>query len=202
MVGFNRRFAPLAVRTRELLAGVAEPKTLVMTVNAGVVPADHWTQDPERGGGRVIGEGCHFIDLLRYLVGSPIVSVQSASVGGPDGFRRDDKITFTLSFADGSLGTVHYFGNGSKSFPKERMEAFCAGRVLRLDNWRSLTGYGWPKFRRLSARRQDKGHEAEMRAVIAAVASGGPAPIPLDEILEVTRTAFEVVERAALRVGP
>ena len=148
MVGFNRRFSPHAVKIKSLLAGAIEPKVFVMTVNAGAIPSSHWTQDPEVGGGRIVGEGCHFVDLLRFLAGSPITDVQARSVGGsPSDGIRNDKVTITLSFGDGSMGTIHYLANGNKSFPKERLEVFCGGRILVLDNFRRLTGYGWKGFR-------------------------------------------------------
>ncbi|MCC6729339.1 MAG: bi-domain-containing oxidoreductase [Chthonomonadales bacterium] len=195
-VGFNRRFAPLAVRMRDMLAAVREPKTLIMTVNAGAIPPEHWTQDPAVGGGRVVGEGCHFVDLLRFLVGAPIAGVQAATVGCQAGPLRDDRATFTIRFEDGSLGTVHYFANGSKAFPKERLEAFCAGRVLQIDNYRALAGYGWPRFRGARLRSQDKGHRAEMAALVAAVAGGRPWPTPFAEAAEVTRATFEIARAA------
>ncbi|NJD61582.1 MAG: Gfo/Idh/MocA family oxidoreductase, partial [Deltaproteobacteria bacterium] len=195
-VGFNRRFAPQVRKMTELLAGAAEPKAMVLTVNAGRIPADHWTQDREEGGGRVLGEGCHFVDLLRHLAGSPIVDVSAASVGGtPSDGIREDKSVWTLSFADGSLGTVHYLANGHKSFPKERLEVFCGGRILVLDNFRRLAGYGWKGFRGLDLWRQDKGHAAEVAAFVAAVEKGGAPPIPFGELVEVTRAMFRIAER-------
>ncbi|PWB61099.1 MAG: dehydrogenase, partial [Deltaproteobacteria bacterium] len=195
-VGFNRRFAPQVRKMTELLAGAAEPKAMVLTVNAGRIPADHWTQDREEGGGRVLGEGCHFVDLLRHLAGSPIVDVSAASVGGtPSDGIREDKSVWTLSFADGSLGTVHYLANGHKSFPKERLEVFCGGRILVLDNFRRLAGYGWKGFRGLDLWRQDKGHAAEVAAFVAAVEKGGAPPIPFGELVEVTRATFRIAER-------
>jgi predicted dehydrogenase len=200
MVGFNRRFAPHAVKMKSLLAGAIEPKVFVMTVNAGVIPVSHWTQDPEVGGGRIIGEGCHFVDLLRFLAGSPITDVQACSVGGsPSDGIRDDKVTITLSFADGSIGTIHYLANGHKSFPKERLEVFCGGRILILDNFRRLTGYGWKGFRGEILWRQDKGHAAEAAAFVSTVEKGGPPPIPFEELIEVTRTTFEIARRAGGR---
>jgi predicted dehydrogenase len=144
MVGFNRRFAPQIQKLKELLDGVQGAKSFIMTVNAGQIPADHWTQDPAVGGGRVIGEACHFVDLLRFLAGASITGYHSAYLG-KDALR--DKASLMLSFADGSTGTVHYLANGHKSFPKERLEVFCGGRVLQLDNFRKLKGYGWPGFR-------------------------------------------------------
>jgi predicted dehydrogenase len=194
MVGFNRRFAPHIQRMQTLLQSMVEPKVFVMTVNAGAIPLEHWTQDPHIGGGRIIGEGCHFIDLLRFLAGQTIVGVQAAMLGAtPAGAVQEDKMIFTLRFADGSLGTVHYLANGPKSFPKERLEVFCAGRVLQLDNFRSLRGYGWPGFKTMRLWRQDKGHSAGIAAFIEAIRQGSSAPIPFAELIEVTRVSFEVV---------
>jgi len=186
MVGFNRRFAPHIVKLQELLRDARKPKALIMTVNAGAIPADHWTQDPERGGGRIIGEACHFIDLLRFLAGSAIAS------SGVTRLSRDT-VTIALAFADGSTGTVHYLANGHRSFPKERLEVFCGGRILQLDNFRTLRGYGWRGFRKMSLWRQDKGHAAAVAAFLDAVRQGRPSPIPLEEVIEVTRATFQVV---------
>lgn len=196
MVGFNRRFAPHLVKMKSLLAGAAEPKAFVMTVNAGSIPASHWTQDPLVGGGRILGEGCHFVDLLRFLAGSAIAEVQARAVGGsPSDGIREDKAVVTLAFADGSIGTIHYLANGHKSFPKERLEVFCGGRILVLDNFRRLTAFGWKGFRGDRLWRQDKGHAAEVAAFVSAVENGGPPPIPFDEIVEVTRATFEIARR-------
>ncbi|MFQ6310945.1 bi-domain-containing oxidoreductase [Lysobacter capsici] len=193
MVGFNRRFAPQVRKMHTLLAGVREPKAFVMTVNAGAIPADHWTQDPQLGGGRLIGEACHFVDLLRFLADSPIMSHQLTAVGNVAGVGiRSDRVSFTLSFADGSFGTVHYLANGDKSFPKERLEVFAAGRVLQLDNFRRLRGYGWPGFTRMNLWRQDKGQAACAQAFMQAVQGQAPAPIPIEQILEVARVTIEL----------
>lgn len=195
-IGFNRRFAPHVRKMRELLAPLREPKSFVMTVNAGELPADHWTQDPQVGGGRIIGEGCHFIDLLRFLAGHPVVDVKATIMGGAGDIRsREDKMALTLAFADGSFGTVHYLANGHKGFPKERLEVFCAGRILALDNFLDLRGYGFSGFRRMRAWHQDKGHDACIAAFVRAVREGGPAPIPLEEIIEVTRVSLEAVDQ-------
>ena len=188
MVGFNRRFAPHVEKMKALLDGVRDPKSFVLTVNAGQVPVDHWTQDQDIGGGRLIGEACHFIDLLRHLANSPITTFDRVSLTSPAG----DTFTLQLAFADGSIGSVHYFANGSRSFPKERLEVFCAGRVLQLDNFRRLYGYGWPGFRKMTLRRQDKGHQGCTAAFVRAIESGGPAPIPFDELREVTRITIEL----------
>lgn len=187
MVGFNRRFAPHIQRMKQLLDGVAEPKTLVMTVNAGHIPLEHWTQDRLVGGGRIIGEGCHFIDLLRFLTGSPITVVQAMSTG-------EDKVTATLRFADGSIGTIHYFSNGHKSFPKEQLEVFCAGKVLQLDNFRKLRGYGWSGFRKMDLWNQDKGQTACAAAFVDAIRQGTGSPIPWNELVEVTHVTFDIMD--------
>lgn len=198
MVGFNRRFAPQVRKVKELLAGVSEPKSLVMTVNAGAIPVEHWTQDPDVGGGRIVGEGCHFIDLLRDLAGAPIAGHDAVALGRHSALAVvSDKTTITLQFVDGSVGTIHYLANGHKGFPKERLEVFCAGRVLQLDNFRKLRGWGWPGFSKMNLWRQDKGQQACAQAFVDAVAKGGPAPIPLDEILEVSRVSIELQKMAS-----
>ena len=193
MVGFNRRFAPHIVKIKSLLDAVKEPKSFIMTVNAGQISVDHWTQDPKVGGGRIIGEACHFIDLMRFLVGYPITGVKSTIIGNYSKVEPgSDKITFTMTFADGSFGTVHYLANGHKSFPKERVEVFCAGRILVLDNFRVLRGYGWPGFKKMRLLRQDKGHIAEVQEFIEAIKEGKESPIPAEELFEVTRVSFEI----------
>ncbi len=194
MVGFNRRFSPHTKQIKSLLATTSQPKAMIMTVNAGSIPADHWTQDLEVGGGRIIGEACHFIDLLRYLADSPIKSVQAISLADPSESGLEDKVTIQLSFEDGSIGTVHYFANGHKSFPKERLEVFVAGKILELDNFKSLTGYGWTNFSKFKTKSQDKGHAKGIEAFFSGVYSG-KAPIPLNEIYEVTEATFDVVDQ-------
>ncbi len=195
MVGFNRRFAPQVLRVKSLLAAAAEPKVFVMTVNAGAIPTEHWTQNEAEGGGRIIGEGCHFVDLLRFLAGSPIRRTHGVMVGAAPGVAvREDKSVITLEFEDGSLGTVHYVANGHRSFPKERLEVFCRGAVLQLDNFRRLRGYGWPGFGKLNLWRQDKGNDACIAAFVDAISTGRPSPMPFGELVEVTRATFDAVE--------
>jgi predicted dehydrogenase len=186
MVGFNRRFAPQMQKMKMLLAATAAPKSFVMTVNAGAIASDHWTQDRTVGGGRIIGEACHFIDLLRFLADSPIVRHERTVMDSTSG----DTLTIQLRFADGSIGAIHYFANGSKAFPKERLEVFTQGRVLQLDNFKKLTAFGWPGFTRMNLWQQDKGQKACAAAFLAAVRNGGPSPIPFDEIVEVSRTTI------------
>lgn len=192
MVGFNRRFSPHIQKMKSLLTQVCEPKSFVMTMNAGEIPADHWIQDIEVGGGRIIGEACHFIDLMRYLVGSSIVSVQCQQMGNSDSIDiTEDKVAITLGFADGSFGTIHYLANGAKNFPKERIEVFTSGRILQLDNFRKLKGYGWPKFKKMNLWRQDKGQIACVKAFLSAIEDGYQAPIHHEEIFEVARASIE-----------
>jgi len=191
-VGFNRRFSPHIQKVKSLLEGVRQPKSFVMTVNAGAIPSDHWTQDPNVGGGRIIGEGCHFIDLLRFLAGSEITGSDIVTLESGEG----DTVSMQLAFADGSIGTVHYFANGSKSFPKERLEVFASGRILQLDNFRTLRGFGWPDFKKMNLWRQDKGQEACAAAFVEAIKGGKPSPISFDEILEVSRVTIELAEKA------
>lgn len=190
MVGFNRRFAPQIQKMKHLLSSVSGPKSFIMTVNAGAIPVDHWTQDAEAGGGRIIGEACHFIDLLRFMAGSPIESWSKVIMNA----STDDTVTISLKFVDGSIGTVHYFANGTKAFPKERLEVFASGRVLQLDNYRKLTGFGWPGFRKMNLWRQDKGQKACAKGFIDAVFTGAQAPIAIDEVFEVSRVSIEIAQ--------
>jgi len=187
-VGFNRRFAPQTRKIHSLLSQMSCPKSFVVTVNAGKVPGDHWVHDPVQGGGRILGEACHFVDLLRFLAGAKITNHEIHSMRS---FTRDTA-TITLGFEDGSLGTINYFSNGSRSFPKERLEVFAEGRILQLDNFRRLRAFSWPGFRSFNLWRQDKGQAACAAAFIAAVTTGGEPPIPYDELLEVSRVAVAI----------
>lgn len=199
MVGFNRRFAPLARRLKEFLDGRAEPLVAHYRVNAGSLPLEHWLHDSEQGGGRIVGEGCHFVDLLAFLVGAPPVAVSAQAL--PDAGRyREDNVVLTFAFADGSLGTLSYLANGDKAFPKERLEVFCGGRVAVLDDYRSLeTVHNGRRGVSHSRLRQDKGHRAEWGAFVDAIRAGGPPPIPYDHLFGVSRATFAAVE--ALRDG-
>jgi predicted dehydrogenase/threonine dehydrogenase-like Zn-dependent dehydrogenase len=190
MVGFNRRFAPHTQRVKRLLDTLREPKVFVMTVNAGALPPGHWSLDPV-GGGRIIGEACHFIDLLRFLAGASVTGFQASRVAG-DPARAVDNASFTLSFDDGSIGTVHYSTSGHKAFPKERLEVFCAGRVLQLDNFRTLRGWGWSRFSRQSLWRQDKGQRGCAAAFVAAVRGTTAAPIASEDLFEVAQLTLDI----------
>jgi predicted dehydrogenase/threonine dehydrogenase-like Zn-dependent dehydrogenase len=199
MVGFNRRFAPQVRKMKSLLTSVREPKSFIMTINAGAIPPDHWTQDPTIGGGRIIGEACHFIDLMRHLAGCKIVSVQARGIGTLSAIKTpEDKASITLGFEDGSFGTILYLSNGSSAFPKERVEVFTAGRILQLDNFRKLLGFGWPGFSRMNLWRQDKGQKDCVTAFIRAVKTGQPAIAPEEifEVAEITLQAAELLRRS------
>ena len=194
MVGFNRRYAPQIQKMKKLLAPVKEPKSFIITVNAGPIAPDHWVQDDQVGGGRIIGEACHFIDLMRFLSDSEIISVQARRMGNFPGARVvDDRATITLGFADGSFGTIMYLANGASSFSKERVEVFAAGGVLQLDNFRRLKGYGWKGFKKFNLWKQDKGQKACVAAFLESIKSGLPA-IPSAEIFEVARVSIEAAQ--------
>ena len=193
MVGFNRRFSPLTVRMRELLSTSKSAKSFVMTVNAGAIPADHWTRDPDIGGGRILGEACHFIDLLRHLAGSTITDYSAVSVNASSADdAAAESAVINLKFADGSIGSVQYLTGGNNRYPKERLEVFTAGKVLRLDNFRQLRGWGWPGFSSQKLRRQDKGQKSCIDAVLTAIRKGRSSPIDLQEIIEVSRISIEL----------
>ena len=193
MVGFNRRFAPLLIDLQQQLARLSGPRAFVYTCNAGAIPADHWTQDPALGGGRLLGEACHFVDLLRHLAASPIEDLQLLSAA--DSKPCPDTFSLQLRFADGSIGNVHYFANGSNAFPKERLEVFAAGKVLRLDNYRKLQAWGIRGFNTRRLLSQDKGQQACCAAFLKAIETGGPPPIPVSELFEVQRWLLEAVNQ-------
>ena len=194
MVGFNRRFSPHVKKMKELLLSLHKPMSIVITVNAGAIPKDHWTQDLTSGGGRIIGEGCHFIDLARHLADSKISSVQALKMNVPGEEDLEENVVMNLSFENGSIANIQYLANGDKAFPKERIEVFCGNKVLALDNFKLLKGYGWKEFSKFKTRAQDKGHMNGIRAFIEGVQKG-IAPIPVNEIYEVTEATFDVVDQ-------
>ncbi|NBB79910.1 MAG: Gfo/Idh/MocA family oxidoreductase [Verrucomicrobia bacterium] len=198
MVGFNRRFSPHIQKIKALLDPIHEPKVFIFTMNAGHIPADHWTQDPDIGGGRIIGEACHYVDLMRFLADSKVTSIQVQRMGKVPGVEvSEDKASIMLGFENGSFGTIHYLANGSKQFPKERIEVFAAGRTLQLDNFRKLRAYGWPGFRKMNLWRMDKGQNACAKAFLDAIASGNSSPIPFDQIIEVAGKTIEAANMAS-----
>lgn len=191
LVGFNRRFAPMARAAREAVAARG-PFLATMRVNAGALPPGHWTLDPEVGGGRIVGEGCHFVDLLSFLAGdSPIVAVEARSAGRPRGLAED--VAVQIEFGDGSVGQILYTAKGASSLPKERLELHAGGMSLVLDDWREMTVHRGGSRRREG--KPGKGHREEIEALLAAVRSGGPSPIPFATLAGVTRATLEVHRR-------
>ncbi len=188
MVGFNRRFAPLVEKAATLLRSRSAASAFVYTVNAGAIPATHWAHDEQAGGGRILGEACHFIDLLRFLAGSPIIGSHIDYMSA----ETNDTACIQLRFANGSIGSINYLANGSKSFPKERIEIFSGGGILQIDNFRKLSCFGWDGAGNHRLWRQDKGQNACVAAFVKSIKEGTQAPIPLDEILEVSRVSIEL----------
>jgi predicted dehydrogenase/threonine dehydrogenase-like Zn-dependent dehydrogenase len=194
MVGFNRRFSPHSMKMKNLLIERSEPLAMNMTINAGVIPPGHWVHDPILGGGRIIGEACHFIDLMVYLTNSKVRSVSAAMFSGVP--VQEDKMSIVLGFEDGSVGTVNYFANGSKAYPKESLDVFSEGRVIRMVNFQRTEGYGFRGFSKFKTLRQDKGHRAELTAFIDRVIKGGQPLIPLGQLINVTRASFAAMTSA------
>jgi predicted dehydrogenase/threonine dehydrogenase-like Zn-dependent dehydrogenase len=191
-VGFNRRFAPLIQSLKSQIVQRNEPLHAHYRVNADFIQSNHWTQDPAIGGGRIIGEACHFIDVLTYLVGTPPVSVTAHALPN-NGKYSEDNVSMTFTFPDGSLGVVDYLANGDKSMQKERLEVFCEGMVAVLDDYVSLTTVKDGK-RREERGAQDKGWKGEMAEFARAIQGGGEAPIPYGQLIGVTKSTFAAVE--------
>jgi predicted dehydrogenase/threonine dehydrogenase-like Zn-dependent dehydrogenase len=191
-VGFNRRFAPLAIKMKSLLGKDNSPMNLIATMNAGNIPANVWVHDMEVGGGRIIGEACHFIDLCSYLTGSKVVSVCMNSMGkNPQ--ENTDNATILLRYENGSNAVINYFANGSKAYSKERVEVYHQERTLVMDNWRKLKGFGFRGFGGQSSG-QDKGHAHQFSLLVNSIRNGGPAIIPIDEIINTTKASFAAIE--------
>jgi predicted dehydrogenase/threonine dehydrogenase-like Zn-dependent dehydrogenase len=189
VVGFNRRFAPLAVKMKSL-AGKS-PKNIVATMNAGFIPSNVWIHDLEIGGGRIIGEACHFIDLCTYLTGSRVISVCMNSLGH-NPMENTDNASILLKYEDGSNAVINYFANGSKAYSKERIELFSQEKTLILDNWRTLKGYDISGFNRQKSK-LDKGHKVQFRLLLDAIRTGSEL-IPFTEIVNTTRASFAAIK--------
>lgn len=182
MVGFNRRFSPLAQQAKEFFAKRDTPLSILYRVNAGHIPKEHWAQDPNEGGGRIVGEVCHFVDLMQFLTGAPPVSVYAESVSAKSPKIVDaDSVFITLRFADGSNGTIAYLSEGDKSLPKERVEIFGAGKIFVIDDFRT-------------GKTQDKGQQTMVKQICGSVFNGQPSPITLNELAATTRTTFRTLD--------
>jgi len=192
MVGFNRRFSPHVAAIRRAVTSRSGPLSMTMTVNAGSIPSTHWVQDPKRGGGRIIGEACHFIDLLQHIAGSPITTVSAVvATGGSTG--TGDTMSINIVLKDGSIGNINYLANGAKDFPKESLKVFCEQRVFDLNNFRVTRGYGSKSFKPIRTLNQDKGHANCMRHFIEHISAGSSPAMSFAEIENVTRATFAAV---------
>jgi predicted dehydrogenase/threonine dehydrogenase-like Zn-dependent dehydrogenase len=191
-VGFNRRFSAHARKIHELLGDQPAPLSLVATMNAGAIPLKHWLHDPDVGGGRLVGEACHFIDFTVFVTGSLVADVCATGLGG-GGAPAGDTASIMLRHANGSTSVINYFANGSRDYPKERVEIFTQERVLVLDDFRCLTGFGFKRFSRLKTR-QDKGHAAQFAGFARGIREGGPPLIPWAEIANVSRATLAMGE--------
>lgn len=191
-VGFNRRFAPLALKMKQLLGSGNTPMNIVATMNAGFIPDSSWVHDMEVGGGRIVGEACHFIDLCTFLAGSKVSAVCMNAMG-KNPAENTDNASILLKYENGTNAVINYFANGSKAYAKERVEVFHEERVLVMDNWRKLKGYGFKGFSNASSG-HDKGHLNQFRKLIEVVKKGGESIIPLDEIINTTEASFAAVE--------
>jgi predicted dehydrogenase/threonine dehydrogenase-like Zn-dependent dehydrogenase len=198
MVGFNRRFAPLAIGMKDFVHAAREPLAIHYRVNAGFIPADHWLHDPLQGGGRIVGEVCHFVDFLCFLTGSSPAEVETRSLPNP-GRYSNDNVVCTLRFRDGSLGTISYLANGDGGFSKERIEVFGGGKIAVLDDFRRLELHGGGKNNIFRSRfTQDKGHRGEWEALVTAIQAGAESPINFDEIVNTMLATFALDESRCL----
>lgn len=195
MVGYNRRFAPLTqIIKKEFING---PMSMIYRVNSGNIPADSWIQDMEIGGGRILGEVCHFVDLLSYMNGSLPISVYANSMKDPNNFN--DVLNVSLAYENGSIGTICYYANGDKSFPKERIEIFADGSTAVLDDFKTLTIYSCGKKRVKKLLTQDKGQKSEVKLYIDSIRNGNGEVIPFDEVYNTSFVTFKILESIRTR---
>ena len=192
LTGFNRRFSPLAQQLKSLVSDLQESKYIHYRVNAGLIPLNHWTQDPNIGGGRIIGEGCHFVDFITFLIGTPPISVTAHTLPN-NGKYREDNVSMTFTFPDGSIGIVDYLANGDKSFPKERVEVFCGGQIAVLDDFVSLQTVKDGKKKEVKGA-QNKGWVDEWQVFAKSIRESGEPPIPYEQLIGVAKATFGVVE--------
>ena len=193
MLGFNRRFAPMVQSTKAFFSERSEPLAMNYRINAGFLPLDHWTQNPQQGGGRIIGEVCHFIDLMQFFADARVKDVYAHAIPN-QGKYRNDNVAITLSFEDGSIGTLLYTANGDKVLPKEYLEIFSGGKVAVLDDYQSLTVLASGKAKRSRRGARDKGHQAEMNAWIESLRLGLPEPVSLEMAVAATKATFAILK--------
>ena len=192
MVGYNRRFAPFSEKLKQFFTGRQEPMVVQIRVNAGYISHDHWVQQNSSGGGRILGELCHFVDWASFVVECDMVSVTANAL--PDGARYNrDNVVATFTFQDGSIASISYLANGDRSVPKEQFEVFCEGKVGRINDFRVLELARDGKTRRTRAGR-DKGHEREIALTLDAIRHGGCSPIPFEELMDVSAATIAIEE--------
>ena len=199
MVGFNRRFSPLALTAKGTFANRQSPLSIVYRVNAGRIPRDHWIHDASEGGGRIIGEVCHFVDLMQFITGSAPETVYAESAGNVGREYAEDSVLITLRFADGSSGVIAYLAEGDSALPKEHIEIFGEGKTFVIEDFRAARLYAGGREKKEKLRQQDKGQAEETRVACAVVAEGKPAPITLQELEATTRATFRIKD--SLRTG-
>ena len=192
MVGFNRRFSPHIVKMKSLLLKKNSPKNIVINVNAGFIESTHWTQDIKIGGGRIIGEACHFIDLLLFLTESKVKSFKALGVNNSD--SPCDNVIISILFEDGSLGLVNYFSNGPKNFSKEKIEVFCDGSALCIDNFIKMKGYNWKGFSKMNLLTQNKGNKECVTEFISSIKNSTSSPISYEDIIDGAKLSLDVAE--------
>ncbi|WP_342388770.1 bi-domain-containing oxidoreductase [Salinicoccus bachuensis] len=189
MVGFNRRYSPLVEKMKELFSSTLSAKFININVNAGQIPKDHWSQDHKVGGGRLIGEACHFVDLAKFLADSKILNHKILSMYDRD--ENFDTFSIILKFEDGSLANINYYANGSKSFPKEHVHVSCEDKILEIDNFKVLRGFGFNKFKKMKSANQDKGHEKCINEFLKSTKTN-QSLIPFEDIVEVSRVSIDL----------
>jgi len=200
MVGFNRRFSPAAVAAKDLFANRTAPLSINYRVNAGRVPPGHWAHDPKEGGGRIIGEVCHFIDFMHFITGSLVTRVYAEAISSSNhAVTNDDSVFITLRFADGSNGSIAYLAEGDRAMPKERIEIFGGGKSFVIDDFHATNAFQSGRETKTKLREQDKGQKEEVRSVCDMVREGRPAPIGLADLAATTRATFRILD--SLRTG-
>ncbi|MFQ3576576.1 MAG: bi-domain-containing oxidoreductase [Cytophagales bacterium] len=192
VVGFNRRFSPYVLKAKSLIGNSENPLSMNMTFNAGFIPENSWVHHPEIGGGRILGEACHYVDLFVFMTNSQVVSISAQAMGNLVK-AGSDSASIILKAANGSIATINYFSNGNKSYPKERIEVYSQGKTLVIDNFRKLETYGFKAFSSMKGK-LDKGHANQFKAYKAFLENGGPPPTSWNEVHNVSLSSLKMVE--------
>jgi predicted dehydrogenase len=188
MVGFNRRFSPLVRKAKSLIMNYKESISINIRINSGSIDGNSWIQDPETGGGRVVGEVCHFLDLLQYLIDSDVVSYKSEVMES----KYNDTLAIILKYRNGSVGNITYYSNGHNLYPKENIEIYVDNKILVIENFKNLKGFGWSKFKNLKLWQQNKGNSECINAYLKSVTDGKESPININDILSVSEIAIKI----------